>query len=147
MTQGILGFIDNLGITPGFALLIGIGFVIGTVVWKIWGPGWIPAEGGDLGRMSVGEFASRVTLHSTQGRLVLWASAGNLALAAAIFLFAIPDRTGIGTVAVFYPLFLFFMHAGYFMKYGSSWFSMGALSTLALFPAWKVLVFENFGLR
>ena len=159
MTESVLRFVDNLGITFGFALLMTAGFVIGSFVWFGWGPGhpvvrppndpWL--ERGDradqMARMTVGEFFRRVTLGTNQGRLFLWLTAGNLALAAALPFLTERAKLADTIWLAVWPLFLFFYHIVTFWKFGSSWFSMVMLSVMALIPGWKILVVDALGIR
>jgi hypothetical protein len=124
MTDAILGFIESLGVsrTPGDP--------------------WLErADRADqMARMTVAEFFHRVTLGTNQGRLFLWLSAANLALAAALPLLG--EKSAASPMAPFlwfWPLFLFIYHIFSFWKFGSSWFGMVMLSVMALIPAWRVL--------
>jgi hypothetical protein len=152
MIDTLLGFIDNLGVSYSFILPASAGFAIGSAVWFGWGPGHpVPrtprepwddrADRGDqMARMTVTEFFQRVTLGTNQGRLFLWLSAANLALAAALPAF--DEKRAASPMAPFlwfWPLLLFVYHILSFYKFGSSWFSMVMLSVVALIPGWRIL--------
>jgi hypothetical protein len=154
MADGLLRFVDNLGVTFGFALAIAAGCVVGTAACLAWPAdhpgGWTRDEARKDGmqRMTVGEFFHRVTLRTRQGKLFLLLSAANLALAAAVpFL---PEKARAGEMAPFlwfWPLFLFIYHVATFWKFGSSWFSLFVLSIAAMLPAWKMFVVDLLGIR
>jgi hypothetical protein len=152
MTESLLRFVDNLGVSYGLVLLAATGFVIGSIVWFVWGAG-IPKdlvfEAYGAQRMDIREFLTRVTLRSTQGRLFLVASAANIALAAAIPFLGdrIRDPAGMIWLAALWPLFLFVLHAIWFVRFGVTWFSTVILSAFALLPAWRILVADLLGIR
>jgi hypothetical protein len=152
MTDSVLRFIDNLGISYGFALLMAAGFAIGTIVWFVWGAGMprdLVFERYGASRLDIREFLTRVTLRSTQGKLFVMASAANLALAAAIPFLGdrVRDPAGMVWLAALWPLLLFVLHAAWFVRFGVTWFSTVILSAVALMPAWRVLVTDLIGIR
>jgi hypothetical protein len=152
MTDAVLGFIDNLGITYAFALLAIAGFAVGSAVWFAWGPGLardLVFQPDGAGRMDIREFLTRVTLRTTQGRLFLAASAANLLLAAALPFMGdrVRDPIGMAWVTAFFPVFLFVMHCALFLRIGVTWFTTVMLTMFALLPAWKIFVIDIFGIR
>ena len=150
MTEAVLRFIDNSGISHAYLLVLAAGFVLGTIAWFAWGAGRILPEDGPHKRdanMRVSEFLERLTLHSTHGRLFLWSSAANLALAAALpFLGGrLPDATVLAAWAALWPLFLFIYHLTIVVRYGSTWLTAVLLATVALTPVGLGL--RQFGIR
>jgi hypothetical protein len=154
MTESVLRLVDNLGITFGFALLFAAAGIVGSAACLAWRPdhrdGWVEAaERSDrLAGMTVGEFFRRVTLQTRQGKLFLWLSAANLALAAALPL--LPEKAQDNPMAPFlwfWPLFLFIYHLFAFWKFGSGWFSLFILSMMALIPGWNIVVVTLLGIR